>query len=240
MKSIKKIFVFLLLVFVFCASVFFGIKSLFFKDIDASAPINVLMGKSLKVNSDKTEKSTTSVVKKDVKEVKDVNIIFDTNDDELLESDYVDNGIYPFSTPPTIEDDGSIVFDGMTVTELTEKLNSNLKGYVTNTGYLFADYTRKTGLDPYLAVGIMLLESGCNGTCSNLTVNHNNVGGLKGSTWLHFDTLDEGINSFLDIVYRNYYAQGLTTPETMSCKYNLCSQHWMDSVNNYMNMLRRN
>ena len=235
MKAIKKVFLFLLVVSLFCISIFFGVKSLFFKDLDILEPINILRGNAPSKVVDGTTETTTKEVKKEDNEIK---IVFDTNDEELLETDYVDNGIYPFSNPPAIEDDGSIIFDGMTVTELTDKLNRNLKGYVTNTGYLFANYTRKTGLDPYLAVSIMLLESGCNGTCSNLTVNYNNVGGLKGSTWLHFDTLDEGINTFLDIVYKNYYAQGLRTPETMSCKYNLCSQHWIDSVNNYMRTIK--
>lgn len=165
---------------------------------------------------------------------------FGVPSDESLDSDYVDNGVYPYSNPPEIYDDGSIVFDGMTVTELTNKLNKSLRGFVTNTGYLFADYTRKTGLDPYLAVAIMLHESGCNGTCSNLAVNYYNFGGFRstGSNWYHYDTFDEGMNAFLNVIYNNYYSQGLTTPEAIVCKYNACSEHWVSQVRDYMNTIR--
>ena len=55
---------------------------------------------------------------------------------------------YPYEIAPQFEDDGSIIYDGMTLTELTNKLNKSLNGYMTNTGYFFAEYTKKTGLNP--------------------------------------------------------------------------------------------
>ena len=59
-----------------------------------------------------------------------------------------------------------IVYDGLTLAQLTEKLNKNLKSTLTNTGHYFANYYLKTGLDPYLAVAIVLQETGCKWTCS--------------------------------------------------------------------------
>ena len=74
-----------------------------------------------------------------------------------------------------------IVYDGMTMSELAEKLNRSLKSTIAGKGYIFASYSLERGVDPYLAVSIMLLETGCNWSCSSLMRKCNNVGGQKGS-----------------------------------------------------------
>ena len=74
-----------------------------------------------------------------------------------------------------------IVYDGMTLNELTEKLNRSLKSTIAGKGDVFASYSLERGVDPYLAVSIMLLETGCNWSCSSLMRKCNNVGGQKGS-----------------------------------------------------------
>ena len=74
-----------------------------------------------------------------------------------------------------------IVYDGMTMSELTEKLNRSLKSTIAGKGDIFASYSLERGVDPYLAVSIMLLETGCNWSCSSLMRRCNNVGGQKGS-----------------------------------------------------------
>ena len=74
-----------------------------------------------------------------------------------------------------------IVYDGMTMSELTEKLNRSLKSTIAGKGDIFASYSLERGVDPYLAVSIMLLETGCNWSCSSLMRKCNNVGGQKGS-----------------------------------------------------------
>ena len=163
--------------------------------------------------------------------------------EEVVESINNDDQTYPYSIAPTFEDDGSIIYDGMTITELTDKLNKSLNGYLTNTGYFFAEYTKKTGLDPYLSVAIVLLETGCKWTCSNLTVTCNNIGGLKGGptcdgkSYKKFNTLGEGIDGFLDIIYNRYYLNGMKTAEEMSSTY-AASSEWTNKVNTYINEIK--
>ena len=118
-----------------------------------------------------------------------------------------------------------IVYDGMTLNELTEKLNRSLKSTIAGKGDVFASYSLERGVDPYLAVSIMLLETGCNWSCSSLMRKCNNVGGQKGSpscdggSYRAYPSLDEGIKGFIDNIADNYYAYGLTTPEAMNKKY---------------------
>lgn len=144
---------------------------------------------------------------------------------------------------PTISDDGSIIYEGMTITELTNQLNKSLGDYLDNTGYYFAKKTRDTGMDPYLSVAIVLLETGCKWKCSSLTRECNNIGGLKGGTscngksYSKYDTLEEGIDSYLDIIYNNYYLKGLDTAEKMGPKY-AYSQEWATKVNAYIKEIR--
>ena len=157
-------------------------------------------------------------------------------------SDEVDTK-YPYEIAPQFEDDGSIIYDGMTLTELTNKLNKSLNGYMTNTGYFFAEYTKKTGLNPYLAVSIVLLETGCKWNCSKLTKECNNIGGLKGTpscngkSYKKYNTLGEGIDGYLDIIYKNYYLKGMKTPEEMASTY-AASPTWAEKVRSYMNEIK--
>lgn len=168
--------------------------------------------------------------------------------EEVVASEKVEEekqGKYPYSVAPTFEDDGSIIYDGLTLTELTNKLNKTLGSYMTNTGYFFAQYTKDTGLDPYLSVAIVMLETGCKWNCSSLTVKCNNIGGLKGGkscnggSYRRYDTLEEGIDGYLNIIYNNYYLKGMTTPETMASTYAASSQ-WAMKVNKYIDEIKAN
>ena len=144
---------------------------------------------------------------------------------------------------PKIEDDGSIIYEGLTLTELTDKLNKNLNSTLSNTGIYFANYYVKTGLDPYLALAIVLHETGCKWTCSTLVRECNNIGGMKGTpscnggSYMKYDTLEDGINGYLDMLYNNYYSQGLNTPELINPKY-AASTTWSEKINNYINSIR--
>ena len=119
----------------------------------------------------------------------------------------------------------SIVYDNMTFDELSDKLNRSLKSKLSGTGNLFAKYSLEKGVDPYLAVAIVLHETGCNWNCSTLVTSCNNVGGMKGSpscgngSYKAFATLEEGIKAYIDNLYNNYYAYGLNTPELINPKY---------------------
>ena len=102
---------------------------------------------------------------------------------------------------------GKIVWDGLTRQELIDKLNRSLNSTIAGQGETFADYCIEHGMDPYLAVAIVLQETGCRWSCSYLVNACNNIGGQKGSPgcdggeYRSFNTLDEGIRGFLDNLY---------------------------------------
>ena len=139
-----------------------------------------------------------------------------------------------------------IVWDGLTMDELVAKLDANLKSDLTGTGYLYAKYALQYGVDPYLAVGISLHETGCNSTCSSQVVDCNNVGGQRfqpacyaGGTYGKYDTLEEGIEGFVRNIYNNYFAMGLTTADAMQAKYvGTGSTSWAPKVNHYIEVIK--
>lgn len=137
-----------------------------------------------------------------------------------------------------------IVYDGLTLDELAAKLDRSLTSTLEGTGMLFAKSSIELGIDPYLAVAIVLHETGCKWTCSILVRECNNVGGMKGSpgcgggSYRAFNTLEEGINSYLNNLYNNYYAKGLTTAETMNSKY-AASTTWASKVNYYIDYIKQ-
>ncbi|MBO6145668.1 MAG: glucosaminidase domain-containing protein [Bacilli bacterium] len=137
-----------------------------------------------------------------------------------------------------------IVYDNMTMSELSAKLNRSMKDTIAGKGELLASYSLEKGVDPYVALSIILLESGCNsGRCSGLTRNCYNVGGQKGSpgcnggSYKAFSNIDEGIKSFVDNL-ATYYARGLNTPEKMNSRY-AESQVWAQKVRSYMSSISR-
>lgn len=136
-----------------------------------------------------------------------------------------------------------IVFDGMTLDELAAKLDRSLKSTLAGTGMSFAKHATELGIDPYLAVAIVLHETGCNGTCSEQVRNCYNVGGMKGgpscngTSYKKFNSLDEGIAAFMNNLKVKYYDQGLNTPELMNKKYAV-SKTWASKVNMYIEKLK--
>ena len=137
-----------------------------------------------------------------------------------------------------------IVYDGMTLNQLAEKLNRSLKSTIAGKGYLIASYSLQLGVDPYLATAIILHETGCNsGMCSNLVRSCNNVGGQKGGpscgggSYKAYPTLDEGIMGYIDNLYKNYVSKGLTTANAMGPKY-AASTTWASQVNNYIALVK--
>ena len=136
-----------------------------------------------------------------------------------------------------------IVYEGMTLQELGDKLNKSMSSTLSGYGEFFASYCLEKGVDPYLALSIALLETGCKWVCSTLTKQCNNIGGQKGKpscnggSYASFPTLEDGIRGFIDNLARNYYAYGLTTPEAMNPKY-AESELWAFKVNNYISEVR--
>ena len=138
---------------------------------------------------------------------------------------------------------GKIVWDGLNRQQLIDKLNRVLNSTIAGQGEVFADYCIEHNMDPYLAVAIVMQETGCAWNCSYLVNACYNVGGQKGSpgcdggAYKAFNSLDEGIRGFLDNLYYNYYAYGLTTPEAINPKY-AESSSWAYNVNSYINKIR--
>lgn len=135
------------------------------------------------------------------------------------------------------------VYDGLTIEELSAKLNKYLKdkGVLANHGKLIATQSLAMGVDPYVAVAIMMHETGCNSTCSRLVKNKNNVGGMRGRSgkWQSFASIEDGINGFLSNLSRNYYKKGLDTPEKMANKYAGGSTSWAGKIRNYMGVIKK-
>lgn len=132
----------------------------------------------------------------------------------------------------------STVYDDMTLEQLAEKIERNLNSTLTGKGYLIASYSLQQGVDPYLALAIMLHETGCAWSCSTLTQVNHNVGGMRGSNgYLYFATIDEGIKAFIDNLSRNYVRYGLTTAETMNSKY-AENPNWHVAVNRYIEQIK--
>ena len=135
------------------------------------------------------------------------------------------------------------VYEGMTIEELSSQINKSLKGYIAGKGDLIARHSLDTGVDPFVATAIMLHETGCNGKCSVLTTQCNNVGGQKGyprcgnGRYKRYDTLDDGIRGVINNLSKNYYSIGLNTVEKIAPKY-AEGNTWAGKINYYVNKIR--
>lgn len=160
-----------------------------------------------------------------------------------IEQNEIANYIEPEEIIPTEEvkeEVEQIVYDGKTLEELTDTINKSLNSTISGKGELIASYSLEKGVDPYMATGIMLLETGCKWGCSRLVRECNNVGGQKGSgcgSYSRFNSLDEGIKAFIDNLKRNYISKGLTTPEQINPKY-AEDRNWSKKVNKYIEEIK--
>lgn len=140
----------------------------------------------------------------------------------------------------TKEPEKIIVYDNMTIEELTDKLNNILSSNLSGMGQYYAKYSIELGVDPYLAVAISMHETGCTWNCSYLARECNNVGGQKGSgcgSYRKYDTLEEGIYGFISNIKRNYVDYGLLTSEQMNPKY-AEDPMWSSKVNKYIEKIK--
>lgn len=134
------------------------------------------------------------------------------------------------------------VYNGMTLSELSEKLNRSLKGSLAGKGEIYASKSLELNVDPYIAVAISLHETGCNWNCSSLTTQCYNVGGIKGSPscgssgYKRYSSLDEGITAFIETLSYGYYSKGLTTPELIGPRY-AGSTTWAAAINSYITQI---
>lgn len=175
-------------------------------------------------------------------------VVSNKEDDSRLNTEDTSTTLMPVSmevapasviVPPRVE-----VYEKMTIEELSDKLNRNLgSGYISGKGYLIASKCLEKGVDPYVAVAIMLHETGCKFNCSTLVRTCNNVGGQKGSpgcnggAYKSFATLDDGIVGFIDNLYNNYYSKGLNTIDLIGPRY-AESKTWVSKIYSYVNQIR--
>ena len=166
-----------------------------------------------------------------------------SKDDISLKNQNNDDNENNTENENTVEDKKEIVFEGMTMDELAEKLNRSLNSTLSGYGYQFASKSLELGLDPYLAVAIVLHETGCSWGCSELVNQCYNVGGQKGAPgcwggeYQAFGSMEEGINAYLENLYYNYVAQGLTSPEAINTRY-ASSQTWASKIYYYIDLIR--
>lgn len=139
-----------------------------------------------------------------------------------------------------------IVYDKLTMKQLSDKLNRLMISSLAGKGELFASYSIKMGVDPYIALAIVFQETGCYyGYCSYIVRNCNNIGGMKsfdrnrcpGTSYSDFSSIDEGIIRYINNLAYGYFSRGLNTPELMNKKY--AEDHeWANKVNNYINIIK--
>lgn len=122
------------------------------------------------------------------------------------------------------------------VEQIDNSLNSSLNGY----GDVFVDKALEYDVDPYLAVSIMLHETGCAWTCSSLVRNNNNIGGMRGNgNYYTFSSLEEGIDAYYRNLSNNYVSKGLDTPEEMVYKYTgFNNDNWLSKVKSYIKTIK--
>ncbi len=133
-----------------------------------------------------------------------------------------------------------IVYDNMTLEQLSAKLDRSLNDDLSGKGYLIASYSLEKGVDPYLATAIMLQETGCAWKCSSIVKSCNNVGGQKGKgcgSYSAYPTLDKGITSFIDGLDKNYFSKGLKTAKEINPKY-AADQTWHQKVDSYVSKIK--
>lgn len=140
------------------------------------------------------------------------------------------------SKDSNVQEDVSLAFEGKSVLEVAEVLNKTLGGILVNQGEAFARLSMEKGMDPYLLVAISIHETG-NGT-SSAARNKYNFGGLMCSGRLcTYSSVEDGIEKYINIVYKNYFSQGLTTAETMNKKY-AASTSWAMQVNAWYDRIK--
>lgn len=152
----------------------------------------------------------------------------------VKENDIVNNA-------PTLvileEEKEEVLYRGLTRDQVVEKSSKFLNSTLQGTAEFFVDYSIQMGVDPLVAVSIVLQETGCYWSCSYLVNHCYNVGGMMGMNgYMCFSSLEEGIKAYVDNLYYNYVAYGLVTPETMNHKY-AEDPLWGERVNAYINKI---
>ena len=133
------------------------------------------------------------------------------------------------------------VYEGMTLEEVADQLNKSLKNEIAGKGMVIASKSIELGVDPFVAAAIIMHETGCGqNSCSHIARTCYNFGGQKGSgcgAYQRYGSVDEGLEGMISNLYRNYYAKGLTTIESIGPRY-AESGEWIGKINWYVGRLK--
>ena len=139
------------------------------------------------------------------------------------------------------EEKAKIVFEDMTLEELSNKLDKSLNDDLAGKGSLIASYSLEKGVDPYIATAIMLQETGCKWKCSRIVKTCNNVGGQKGKgcgSYKAYSNLEEGIKAFINGLSKNYFSKGITSTKEINKRY-ATSKSWYKKVDAYIQEIQK-
>lgn len=115
---------------------------------------------------------------------------------------------------------GAPVAKASTSSSGTRLKNNQGQGLLKGKEHVFNKYAEQYGVDPALALAIAHWETG-NGT-SPMLKNKNNVGGMydsRNKTFFTFDSIEQGIESMIRNLQKNYISQGLTSISAIQKKY---------------------
>lgn len=127
-------------------------------------------------------------------------------------------------------------YDGETLEQISKKLNNKFKGALSNQGEFLAKLSIEKGMDPYLVAAISVHETAYGQ--SSAAVNKYNFGGIMCSGKLCvYDSVEHGLVSFVNVIYKNYFSKGLTTAEAMNSKY-AADTTWAIKVNGHYKTLK--
>ena len=130
------------------------------------------------------------------------------------------------------------VYEGKTREEVINQLNKSLGGVLSGKANIIVDKALSLGVDPYVAVAIMVHES-ANGN-SRIARNCNNFGGQKGTGcggWKSYPSVQAGIEGMIQNMYNNYYSKGLNTIDKMASRY-AASPAWPAKIHSFVNKLK--
>lgn len=228
----------------FGASKLFGQKNSNVEEYVYSSRMNSSTREDIITNYKTSEEQASTVVENAVDNKYEENTNVESIGDNNNSNETINEEVTE-TTVETKEEVIEVVYNGMTLDDVSSQLNRSLNSTLSGQGNLIASYSLEKGVDPYLATAIMLHETGCNWNCSSLVTSCNNVGGMKGgptcgnTSYKAFATLEDGIKGFIDNLAVNYYAYGLTTPELMNSRY-AESTTWATKVNTYINKIKSN
>ena len=165
-----------------------------------------------------------------------LNEVFEYNESDLL-------ALAEISSEQEVakeEETANIVYDNLTLEQLSAKLNRYLKNELKGQGELIASYSLEKGVDPYIATAIMMHETGCKWNCSQIMRECNNVGGKKGTgcgSYQYYSSLESGIKGLINYLSKNYFKKGLTTTKEINKKY-ATDKNWYKKINNYVKEIK--